>query len=269
MDTAEAERLDGVLAVLTVVRRPALADTSDGELRVLQDDRVHFRGQLIGAVVAETRRDRPARSRSGARRLRRGDPHDTELARRPPRPVRARAGQRRLPDRHRRGRRRGGARARPRSRSTQSYSTPIEHNNPMEPHAARALGRRTAAALTLHDSTQGVHAVRETLARCSDSSAEQIRVVAPHVGGGFGSKGVAARPRRARGAGRAARRGPAGEARGDPAADVLARRLPHPDVQHIRLGADGDGRLTALCHEAFEQTAASRNSPSRPPSPSR
>ncbi|CQD10741.1 xanthine dehydrogenase, molybdenum binding subunit apoprotein [Mycolicibacterium conceptionense] len=54
MDTTAAIALDGVLDVLTVFDAPKLADTSDGELTILQDDQVHFRGQIIGGVVAET-----------------------------------------------------------------------------------------------------------------------------------------------------------------------------------------------------------------------
>jgi xanthine dehydrogenase YagR molybdenum-binding subunit len=61
MDTADAERLDGVVCVLTVFDAPELIDTSDGEFAILQDDRVHFRGQvsqgageigIVGAAAA-------------------------------------------------------------------------------------------------------------------------------------------------------------------------------------------------------------------------
>ncbi|PRC49111.1 xanthine dehydrogenase, partial [Mycobacterium sp. ITM-2017-0098] len=52
MDTTAASALHGVLDVLTVFDAPELADASDGELAILQDARVHFRGQLIGGVVA-------------------------------------------------------------------------------------------------------------------------------------------------------------------------------------------------------------------------
>ena len=44
--------------------------------------------------------------------------------------------------------------------------------------------------LTMYDSTQGVHVVRKTLAPIFGLEPEQLRVVAPHVGGGFGSKGA-------------------------------------------------------------------------------
>ncbi|OBI77616.1 hypothetical protein [Mycobacterium sp. E740] len=54
MDTSAAEVIDGVLAVLTVFDAPRLADTSNGDIAVLQDDKVHYRGQLIGGVIAES-----------------------------------------------------------------------------------------------------------------------------------------------------------------------------------------------------------------------
>jgi carbon-monoxide dehydrogenase large subunit len=42
--------------------------------------------------------------------------------------------------------------------------------------------------LTLHASAQGVHTVRDAIARVLGLTTEQVRVVAPHVGGGFGAK---------------------------------------------------------------------------------
>jgi xanthine dehydrogenase YagR molybdenum-binding subunit len=54
IDTGAAETLDGVLAVLTHLNAPRLVDTKDQELLVLQSADVGFRGQFIGAVVAES-----------------------------------------------------------------------------------------------------------------------------------------------------------------------------------------------------------------------
>ncbi|MDP1109013.1 molybdopterin cofactor-binding domain-containing protein, partial [Klebsiella pneumoniae] len=65
----------------------------------------------------------------------------------------------------------------------QTYTTPLEHNNPMEPHACIAIWEDDAeggrACVTLYDSTQGVHVVRETLAPMFGLELEQMRVVAP------------------------------------------------------------------------------------------
>ena len=45
-----------------------------------------------------------------------------------------------------------------------TYSTPMHHNNPMEPHATTALWDASGRGhLTLWDSTQGVHSVKQTI----------------------------------------------------------------------------------------------------------
>jgi xanthine dehydrogenase YagR molybdenum-binding subunit len=54
VDTAAAEGLAGVLAVLTADNAERLAGTDDRELAVLQSAEVAFRGQPVGLVVAET-----------------------------------------------------------------------------------------------------------------------------------------------------------------------------------------------------------------------
>ena len=54
IDTGAAEALDGVLIVLTHLNAPRLVDTKNQELLVLQSAAVGFRGQFIGAVVAES-----------------------------------------------------------------------------------------------------------------------------------------------------------------------------------------------------------------------
>src|SRR3954451_20248117 len=54
IETAAAEALPGVLAVLTRLGAAGLATTEDRELAVLQSDEVAFRGQIVGAVIAET-----------------------------------------------------------------------------------------------------------------------------------------------------------------------------------------------------------------------
>src|SRR5699024_4603925 len=70
----------------------------------------------------------------------------------------------------------------------QRYSTPLEHNNPMEPHTT--IARWDGEELTLWTSTQRVHPARQTLAPMLGIEPEQLRIISPRVGGGFGSKGV-------------------------------------------------------------------------------
>ena len=57
----------------------------------------------------------------------------------------------------------------------------------LEPHAA--VARFDGDRLTVHVSTQSVHDVGEAIAKRYKLAAGKVRVIANHVGGGFGSKG--------------------------------------------------------------------------------
>ncbi|MEU4596690.1 xanthine dehydrogenase family protein molybdopterin-binding subunit [Nocardia sp. NPDC023988] len=250
IDTREAETMDGVVAVLTHLNAPRLAD-DDNELFILQNDEVAFRGQLIGVVVATS----PEVAREAATRVRvsydesladvvfdadRDDlyapedvsggfatdttigdvEHALELA-----PVTV----------------------------DHTYTTAMVHNNPMEPHAT--IAHWTEDGLVLYDSTQGPHVVRSTLAPLFGLEPEQVHVIAPYVGGGFGSKGephanivLAAMAARFTG--------------GKPLKLALTRQqlfslagYRTPSVQRIRLGAHHDGTLTALSHDVVQQVS--------------
>ena len=54
IDPAPALGLPGVLAVISHDNAPRLGQTDDGELLLFQSDTVHYRGQIVAAVVAET-----------------------------------------------------------------------------------------------------------------------------------------------------------------------------------------------------------------------
>ncbi|MCP2319227.1 xanthine dehydrogenase, molybdenum binding subunit apoprotein (EC 1.17.1.4) [Nocardia amikacinitolerans] len=256
MDTAAAEALDGVVAVLTVFDAPKLADTSDGELSILQDDRVHFRGQLIGAVVAESA-EIARQAASFVSVDYRAEPHDTELRIDHP----GLYAPEKLLETEPADTDEGDVDAAMAAAAVtvdQTYTTPIEHNNPMEPHACIAVWDETSGRprVTLYDSTQGVHAVRKTLAPLFGLEPEQARVIAPHVGGGFGAKGAPHAHNVL--AIMAARR-----SRGRPVKLAVTRQQMFalvgyrtPTIQRIRLGADRDGTLTALSHEVVELTSA-------------
>ncbi|MCP2279728.1 xanthine dehydrogenase family protein molybdopterin-binding subunit [Nocardia amikacinitolerans] len=256
MDTAAAEALDGVVAVLTVFDAPKLADTSDGELSILQDDRVHFRGQLIGAVVADSS-EIARQAASFVSVDYRAEPHDTELRIDHP----GLYAPEKLLETEPSDTDEGDVDAAMAAAAVtvdQTYTTPIEHNNPMEPHACIAVWDETSGRprVTLYDSTQGVHAVRKTLAPLFGLEPEQVRVIAPHVGGGFGAKGAPHAHNVL--AVMAARR-----SGGRPVKVAVTRQQMFalvgyrtPTIQRIRLGADRDGTLTALSHEVVELTSA-------------
>ena len=73
-------------------------------------------------------------------------------------------------------------------RLEQTYSTPFEVHNPMEPHATIAVWD-APDRLTLYDATQGIFSDRGRVASLFGLKPENVRVISPYLGGGFGSKG--------------------------------------------------------------------------------
>jgi xanthine dehydrogenase YagR molybdenum-binding subunit len=254
MDTAAAEALDGVLAVLTPFTAERLPGTSDQEYAVLQSPEVAFRGQLIGVVVAETS-ELAREVADGITVTYQEQPHDSELRTDRPdlyAPEQVNAG-------HPTDTSEGDVEAALRSAEVtvdHVYETQMLHNNPIEPHATTALWEPGAEVpLTLWDSTQGVHPDRSAVCEVFGLAEEQVRVVCPYVGGGFGSKGnphanvmLAAMAARA--------------LPGRPVKLVLTRQQMFfltgyrtPTIQRMRLGADRRGRLSAIAIDVVEQTS--------------
>ncbi|WP_026116578.1 xanthine dehydrogenase family protein molybdopterin-binding subunit [Nocardiopsis valliformis] len=254
--TTEAELLKGVHAVLTSENAPRLADTQDLELAVLQSEEVSFRGQIVAAVAAQT----PETAREAAALVDvdyEEQFHDAVL-----RPDHQdlytpdEAGTGAPADTHQGDL--DAALARAVAVVDQTYRTPREHNNPMEPHCTVAFWETLPDRLTLYDSTQGTHTVRAAMATVFGLPPENVRVVAPHVGGGFGAKGAAKAHNVL--AGLAARALP-----GRTVKLALTRRQMFsltgyrpPTVQRIRLGADSGGRLGALAHDSTELTSRTK-----------
>jgi xanthine dehydrogenase YagR molybdenum-binding subunit len=254
MDTAAAEALAGVLAVLTVSNAERLASTEDAELAVLQSDEVGFRGQLIGVVVAET--SELARQAADLVRVSYDErPHDSVLS--VDRddlyaPEQVNAG-------HETDTAEGDVAAAVAAAEVtleQTYSTAMYHNNPLEPHAATALWDPSGDGfLTLWDSTQGVHPDRSAVCEVLGLAEEQVRVVCPYVGGGFGSKGTP--HANVVLTAMAARALP-----GRPVKLALTRQQMFtlagyrtPTIQRVQLAADRTGRLSAIAIDVVEQTS--------------
>jgi xanthine dehydrogenase YagR molybdenum-binding subunit len=258
----------GVVDVIDHTSAPRLAKTDNGELAILQDAEVGFRGQIVALVLAET----PEAAREGAALV---DveydvaPHEAEL-------------------------REDNATYRPDSVNPdmdtdtdegevdralaeadvvidQTYRTAYEHNNPLEPHATLAWwGEEDGRPfLSMFDSTQGVHGVVQALAPMLGLEPEQVRVRAPYVGGGFGSKGAAhahvmATALAARTTG------------GRPVKLAVTRQQMFAltgyrtaTISHFRLGARADGTLTAIEHAVQEQTSVIREYAEQTASPTR
>ncbi|NDV50082.1 xanthine dehydrogenase family protein molybdopterin-binding subunit [Salipiger sp. PrR003] len=129
----------------------------------------------------------------------------------------------------------------------ETYTTPALTSAPMEPHAAVAEWH--GDRLTLHGSLQMLRYNRAELADSLGIEPEKVRLRAPFVGGGFGSKlGISADCVAAALAAREL---------GQPVRVVQHRRQVFEintrrseTRQRIRLAAGHDGRLTGLGHEA-------------------
>ena len=128
------------------------------------------------------------------------------------------------------------------------YRTPVHSSAPMEPHAS--VAQWDGDQLTLRGSYQMLNYNINELADSVGIDPAQVRVLAPYVGGGFGSKlGIAPE---AVAAALAARE------LGAPVSIALTRQQVFEATmrrsetrQRIRLAADDTGRLTGIGHEAL------------------
>ena len=250
VDAHQALAHPGVVAVLDHTNAPRLADTRDRELAVLQDDAVGFRGQIVACVLAES--PESAREAAGLVSVAYdAEPHrvvfDDEAETYAPEQVNAG---------HETDASEGDVDAALRDAAVTvdaTYRTPHEHNNPMEPHAVTA--RWDGRTLTLHDSTQGVHPVKQTLTPMLGLAEDQVRVLAPYVGGGFGSKGLPHSPEMAAALAAMAHPGRSVKLAVTRQQMFALTGYRTATVSHVRLGAEPDGRLTAIEHAAVSQTS--------------
>ena len=128
------------------------------------------------------------------------------------------------------------------------YTTPAESNAPMEPHAA--VAEWTGDELTLRGSYQMLRFNRAELADALGIDEARVRILAPFVGGGFGSKlGIAPE---------AVAAALASRQLGVPVAVAMSRQQVFDFTvrrsetrQRVRLAADAEGQLTGIGHEAW------------------
>ena len=128
----------------------------------------------------------------------------------------------------------------------QTYATPWETHNPLEPHSTTAIWE--GETLTLYESSQAVVNLRSVLAQMFGLPVENVRVITKFVGSGFGSKLwpwtlcplAAAAARQV----------------GKPVRLVLPRKMMFHAVGHrprtqqrVRLGATREGKLVSLQHD--------------------
>ena len=257
VDTAAAQAMPGVIAIMTpanAARLPKQETPPPGvqrnpHLSLLQDDRVHYNGQPIAVVVADTFEQ----ARAAARRV------VVHYAQQPAaldfnaaqQHLRKAPSQPEKPADTSRGNVRGGM-ARAAVKVAQIYRTPLENHNPLEPHATVASW--DGDKLTLFDSTQNISGVRKVAAQTFGIAPENVHVVCKVIGGGFGSKGttwshVMLAAMAARVAGRPVK---LAMERTQMFGPVGARPMTE---QRLQLGAARDGKLTAQVHDTICSTS--------------
>jgi xanthine dehydrogenase YagR molybdenum-binding subunit len=134
----------------------------------------------------------------------------------------------------------------------QTYISPIETHNPIEMHASVVVW--DGDCVTLYETTQGVVNHRVVMAQVLGLPAENARVVTRFLGSGFGGK-LFPWPH-------AAMAAVAARKLDRPVKLSLNRRMMFSNVgyrprteQHIRLGANKDGKLLALRHDYLSNTS--------------
>ena len=195
IDTADAMGLPGVVQVFSHENRPSMPwfdrsyrdqDSPGGSpFRPFYDDEVHYSGQPVALVVAETLEA----ARHGAELVRisyEQRPHNTDLdvaRHKPHKPASGKSGFQPPP------KPRGDAKqawSEAPVRMVADYTAPAEHHNPMEMHATTVI-REPEGKYTVYDKTQSVLNSQSYIAKIFDLSKDDVRVMSPFVGGGFGS----------------------------------------------------------------------------------
>ena len=261
VDISEAEKVPGFVRVFTHENRPKVSDNSKdymdmaaapGEhFRPLASDEIFFSDQPIALVVAESfeaARDAAALVKveyeaalhqtdlNDAMRDAYVPPQKRDQIAPPPKP---------------RGNFESAFQAAP-VQLSQEYRVAIEHHNPMEPHATTCVWNGDGS-LTVYDKTQGSQNAQAYLSRIFGLKPKQLHVINSFVGGGFGS---GLRPQYpvffAVMASQALER----SVRVVLTRDQMFSFTYRPEtIQTVKLGADADGKLTAIRHDAVAGTS--------------
>jgi xanthine dehydrogenase YagR molybdenum-binding subunit len=258
IDSSAAESAPGFLAIIHHGNAPKLfrpvnnfeSASKPGEDRVVfADDRVHYAGQYIAVVVAETLQQ--------AQRA-------AELVKityetRPPAIDTDQAMDTLYDPSEFFGEKLAATRGDPESALQKAevtheadYVTPIEHHNPMEPSAS--IAHWDGDELTLYETTQWVVGARNTVAETLGMPEEKVHIISPFIGGGFGCKGFIW-PHSVMSA-------IAAKKVGRPVKLNLTRKQMFSGCGHrsetrqkVSLGASRDGKLSAIKHETLVQTS--------------
>ena len=252
IDSAAAGRAPGVVLVMTPFNamklpQPAPQPPARRHISVLQDTRVDYNGQPIAVVVARSL----VQAQEAARMMKVKYNEQPAML-----DFHGRLAEARFPNQPGKeppGNKRGDL-AKGFSQSTvtleQTYITPIQVHNAMEPHATIAWwdGEKNEK-LNVYDSTQYISGVKSSLAKTLNIPLDDIHVQCPYTGGGFGSKGSmwSHVPLCAM----------AAKMTGKPVKLTLGREQMFgpvgyrpSTVNRIKIGATADGKIQAMQHDA-------------------
>jgi xanthine dehydrogenase YagR molybdenum-binding subunit len=249
LDTQKAEHAPGVLAVITYLNAPKIPGYQNapakGVLKIFYDDQVYFNGQPIALVVADSF-ERALYAASIVKATYNTDSHQTNLLTNLDKGATPGNGKDFL-------RGQEGAYKTAPVIIEQEYTIPTEVHNPMELHAIIAKWDADDK-VTVWDKTQGVKSTQRSISQAFKLPPDNVQVNAPFVGGAFGA---------------ALRTWPheiaavmAAKVVKQPVKLVLSRADMFTSVgyrpytwQKIGLGANTDGKLVGITHEATGQTS--------------
>ena len=251
IDTSAAEQADGVVLVMTYQNAPRLKPSpafgtgpkaaGGDDVPVMQDDRIHWNGQPVALILAETQEQADhARSLIRIDYAAEGGITDLEEARQKGTELGKFMGEALQVDV---GDAEALLAAAPVSTDA-TYRTPRHNHNPIELHAVTLAW--DGDELRVHDATQAVAHAAWTLAEVFGLDEKQIHVTSPYVGGGFGSKTLWQHQILAAAAARLANR---------PVRIVVSREGVFRIVggrslteQRVAIGAQQDGAFDAIIH---------------------
>ena len=193
IESSAALAVDGVIVVLTHENRPPMAKTDqaykddvapDGSpFRPLYDDRIMFNGQPIALVVAET--SEAAQFAASLIQVKyKEEAHVTDIYHLRDAAIPVKTPSNPMPPKIRGNPDQALAAAA--VRHVAEYFVPNEHHNPVELYASTAVFEK-GGKLTVYDKTQGVQNVQKYLCGVFGIKPDDVRVMSPFMGGGFGS----------------------------------------------------------------------------------
>jgi xanthine dehydrogenase YagR molybdenum-binding subunit len=260
INTRTAEQSPGVLAVFTHRNPPKIFKPANDfktsaiyESRLpLSDDLIHYAGQIIGLVVADTFE----RSRHAAHLVEVEYDSQSPLVEPEKATFKEAPGMMGEELKFEKGSFASGnvPQSDPELTVEATYLTSIEHHAPMEPHAIIAQWRGNDA-VTIYEPSQWVQLSQRTYAEVLGLPVERVRLLSPYIGGAFGCKAFPWQ--------HGLLCATAAKQVGKPLKVVVSRRQMTANTGHrshteqrIRLSATPEGTLTAIDHEAKSYTSS-------------